>query len=559
MTVKHTIILIACACLSQLLYSQPIENIDFDPVPRTKNEPNKKTKKKTPLPAEKEKKEKESKKGVSEPKKEQPLPKNTKNKSTAASTATDADKNTEPTDTAPKKKKAGGGGNGGAPTGSINFGFKTVTIDGQTWTLLNLFPEIGIGPFAAAFDIQLYLDAKGTPDLSRGWNFSTFANGVDSILTKIYYLRWSTRDAVVNGKAPFYLKVGALDSVTIGYGIIMDRFTNTLNYPAVKEVGVDTAIGNLGPMRFGLRTMVNNFSDIAQGGPITGGRLFFYPFGPFQIGISGVADLNQYSQLTDSDGDGYPDAIDKAPDDANVFNKDDFNMAGKHDVFSVVGADVGVTLFTILSLYSQFATNYDPVEYNDTVKNAGWGSASGVGLSIAWLDAKLEYRVAQDRFLFGFFDFAYANNRVKLISNDQAVTKENTISDGFKNGLYGRLTFKINDVVDIVMGYHHLNISGSSDGINYDAGYEGRLKAGKRLMKVAPMIGGMEAFILRKQISDYSTFFEAHPELVWGVSTTLTPTKGFGFQVRYQIGYQYNENGDLTEDRQINIGATSLF
>ena len=37
----------------------------------------------------------------------------------------------------------------------------------------------------------------------------------------------------------FYFQVGALDNVTLGKGILVNRYTNTILYPQVRKVGMD--------------------------------------------------------------------------------------------------------------------------------------------------------------------------------------------------------------------------------------------------------------------------------------------------------------------------------
>ena len=60
----------------------------------------------------------------------------------------------------------------------------------------------------------------------------------DSILRKIYYVRYGRPNDAV------YVKIGALDNVTLGYGLIMDTYRNTLHYPGIKKTGLQFRIAN---------------------------------------------------------------------------------------------------------------------------------------------------------------------------------------------------------------------------------------------------------------------------------------------------------------------------
>ncbi|MCK4688900.1 MAG: hypothetical protein KAT41_01255, partial [Candidatus Marinimicrobia bacterium] len=55
-------------------------------------------------------------------------------------------------------------------------------------------------------------------------------------LDKIYYLRWAQQGD------PFFAKAGALDNVTLGYGILMSGYSNTTEYPQIRKVGVHTGM-----------------------------------------------------------------------------------------------------------------------------------------------------------------------------------------------------------------------------------------------------------------------------------------------------------------------------
>mgnify|MGYP005858764551 CR=1 FL=1 len=148
---------------------------------------------------------------------------------------------------------------------TIQAGYGTVTMGGVQWQRFSFRPDIPIGKLGVGLDIELFIDEEGKIS-KEGWDFSNSNNTWDTLLRKIYYLRY--------GK-PFdklYGRVGALDDVTLGYGLIMDGYRNTLNYPADKKLGFDFSVRDVGTFGIGIHTMVNSFGDIKNEGAVVGGR-----------------------------------------------------------------------------------------------------------------------------------------------------------------------------------------------------------------------------------------------------------------------------------------------
>ncbi|MCK4641534.1 MAG: hypothetical protein KAU06_09350, partial [Candidatus Marinimicrobia bacterium] len=122
-------------------------------------------------------------------------------------------------------------------------------------------------------------------------------------LDKFYYVRWAKPGD------PFFAKLGAMDNVTLGYGILMSGYSNTTEYPQVRKVGVHTGmkIGGLGWEAF-----VANAKEMVG---LVGGRVTYQPLKkiPVIFGGSLVMDVNQYKGLKDTDDDNVPDIFDAFP------------------------------------------------------------------------------------------------------------------------------------------------------------------------------------------------------------------------------------------------------
>ena len=184
----------------------------------------------------------------------------------------------------------------------------SVTVQDRQLYRLSLRPEIPFGKLAVAFDIELFIGEDGDFQ-SRGWSFDTAAETFDTFLRKIYYVRYGRPGD------PVFVRVGALDRVTLGYGLIMDRYRNTLQYPGVKNTGVRFQLEGLGGGSFGVEGLVSNLQDLEEGGALVGLRVFNRPMPRLEVGLTYVVDLDQYAGLLDRDGDGFPDDVDAFPED----------------------------------------------------------------------------------------------------------------------------------------------------------------------------------------------------------------------------------------------------
>ncbi len=197
-----------------------------------------------------------------------------------------------------------------APAPSYSGSMGSVTVGQEQFYRLSFRPDIPIGRWGVALDIELFIEAEG--DISaRGWEFGSATETFDSFLRKIYYLRYGRPDDAV------YFKIGALDQVTLGYGLIMADYRNTLQYPGIKKTGVQFRFDNLADTGIGIEGVLNNFQDFQEGGALLGVRAFARPGGKLELGLTYVTDLDQYSGLRDGDADGVPDEVDAFPDNAD--------------------------------------------------------------------------------------------------------------------------------------------------------------------------------------------------------------------------------------------------
>ena len=198
---------------------------------------------------------------------------------------------------------------GGGPSLSGSMG--STTIGQEQFYRISMRPDIPIGSWGMALDIELFIDSDG--DVSaRGWQFGSSTEALDSFLRKIYYVRYG------RSEDPVHIKIGALESIRLGYGLIMSDYRNTLQYPGIKKTGIQFSLRDIAGTSIGLEGIINNIQDMKEGGALVGLRTFASPIEKIEVGLTYVVDLDQYSGLIDGDGDGFPDAVDAFPSNSNI-------------------------------------------------------------------------------------------------------------------------------------------------------------------------------------------------------------------------------------------------
>ncbi|MCF7797248.1 MAG: FecR family protein [Lentisphaeria bacterium] len=187
---------------------------------------------------------------------------------------------------------------------AMDAAFGAVTIDGQLYNQLALRPDISVGKLGVGLDLILYIDQDGNI-LSEQWTEPK------NLIDKVLYVRWAQPGD------PFFFRVGALDNVTMGYGLFMSGYSNMMEYPSIRKSGMHLGV-TMGSI--GVETMVANFKEITntpEFGFGLAGLRGTYKLGKFTFGATAITDYNQYLGLKDVDGDGYPDYVDGTPDEAH--------------------------------------------------------------------------------------------------------------------------------------------------------------------------------------------------------------------------------------------------
>ena len=365
-----------------------------------------------------------------------------------------------------------------------------VTIDNQVYTQIGLMPEFVIGKFGVALDLRLYIDGDGN---IRKEDWDSF----DDILEKIYYIRWGLKGD------PFYVRAGAINNYRLGYGILMNHYSNTIEYPTVirtgLQLGVDT--GNLI-----VDVMLNDFKELGhkQGG-LFAGRIGYRVLGKLELGISTVYDRNQFAVLRDADKDGYADVLDDFPtngkyvvdtdgdgvpdsidpdrdgngytdnsQDPSIPDNDPFFDPSelKPTPFKIQNAADRDQLAFAADIGYPFIQNktFELTVYGQAAKFAygnGWGySAPGFLAKFAFINLYGEYRVQEARFIPEYFSTTYELERVTFVQdtsgNLEPVTKRQMLEmvNTRLHGYVAGADFNIADIM--IFGAEYQRLSGKS-------------------------------------------------------------------------------------------------
>ena len=374
---------------------------------------------------------------------------------------------------------------------AMGLGLGSVTIDNKIYNQIALRPELKFGKLAIALDVAIYMDEQGN---IRKDEWDEFSDYID----KFYYIRWAQPGD------PFFAKLGAMDNVTMGYGILMNGYSNTTEYPQVRKVGIHTGMQM---NKLGWEAFIANAKEITGPG-LMAGRVTYKPLKnlPLRIGGTVVADVYPYKGLKDSDDDDVPDALDIFPDrddnkslkelqsisepDRQLLRNNGVDLPSDDLIDNLnttlsdydrimngaVSIDAGMPVlnskFLKVDVYGQ-AASFIPVEDSALVSNGntysrvpftpGFGFAvPGVRMNLFKIaNLSLEYRYAGKNFLFGFWDRAYDYERVQIRNREIYTKQQMKLMQAQMQGVFG--AFDVNILNYAILGayYQHMFTSGT--------------------------------------------------------------------------------------------------
>ncbi len=337
-------------------------------------------------------------------------------------------------------------------------------LDGKTYAKVVFLPKLEIGKFRMALYLPIIYNTDlmdpadwYRPQGNNEWSFGTDQNGtwpiISDLLTdlalKIKYLEYG------DYSDPFFIKIGNVESVTLGHGLLMNSFPFNTGFPAIRRIGVNTGL-DMGVG--GFEAVVNDLSRPQ----IMGGRIFYRPFPEgfaFAIGLSSIVDLYPAASIPpDAAGTlvtyGNPLFMTLGLDlDFPVVDRENFKLT----LFSDLGAlapyyreSYGGYItpgFAFNTIFTGTAPGFEGI--------SNYGIAAGVISKISIVDWRVEYRMFRGIFEPGYFSSTYERIRgayvrevADFLSNPSASAYLTTTL-----GIYGELGVTIGKAAYIEGGY----------------------------------------------------------------------------------------------------------
>ena len=359
------------------------------------------------------------------------------------------------------------------PSGQLAGGVGMTFIDGQSYYLMSLAPELAFGKFGMGLDIDLRINAETNKLRKEDWDEKY------DYLRIIRYLRWGHKG---DG---FYTRVGALDYARLGNGTIMYLYKNS---PSVDErrLGMELDV-NLG--KWGVETMLGDFASAGVVGfrpyvkPLQFTTLASVPIiGGLEVGTTYATDLRSNSS------------------DTSISIKNDTVVQQENGSIKIIGVDISLPLITTSMVFSRVYVDYAKIV------NFGSGVAAGLltdfnGLGAVVIKTKLERRWPKDKYIPNYFSSFYEIERYNLDSTNKVLESKAQrlnkmvstgpgyfadITFGFFGKLYIRGAFEKLDQDPNGGNLHFETSTGDMiPKVNIEAGYDRRnITSGKDVFKL---------------------------------------------------------------------------
>ncbi len=349
----------------------------------------------------------------------------------------------------------------------LNMELGAVTIDSVTYSKAVLQPNLVLG----TAKLGLYLPIIYTENLfdpndwyrpsgNYEWSFGTDESFGDRWWERIYdfssdlALKIKYLEIGKQNFDPWYLRVGSLNSMSIGLGTLMSGFANDEEFPAVRKIGLNFGFD------FGGFELEAVFDDLANP-QVMGGRLAFSPlsedvpfFGGFEIGVQGITDIRPAANATDAGLTGDPLFIAMGAD--VILGK--LAMGPATALFF---ADFG----TFVPYYRNTTPLYPDLPvgfaskafYDNELKN--FGVSAGVFGNILVVDYRFDFRLSKGIYNPHVFQATYSRTKVEQLSSINSYLQNaytgipNSVDDYYVTGIYGSASVNFFDQVTFDLSY----------------------------------------------------------------------------------------------------------
>jgi len=396
---------------------------------------------------------------------------------------------------------------------SLGGDIGTTTIDGNTYSKLVLSPVIDADKFRMALYLPIiYVDLFDSgswynPRGNNEWSFGTDQSGWQNIVSDIWMDLWLKIRYIEYGNAefdPFYIKLGNLNTMSLGHGALVYQYANDYDFPAVRRIGF-----NMGYEKtFGFEVMVDDLSRPN----LMGLRLSVSPFKAYQafeIGLSGVVDIKPAMEADNPDYYGDP-----------------WFLAASIDM-DFMELDTGLFKMVWFADTSAMAPIYrnDPTGFGDIKAGPAWdmvwaddrptnfGVRSGLRGLLGPVHYSFEYRYWNGVYVPSMFNSLYGRKKVKYVDTFSTyLDNGEVLSDNM--GIFGEIYWDILDDGRLsIGGGYHWPWSVGNGSLDYDTSDYMKLELviGNKLIKAYGIHGSFkyERSNVRQTIAnpaDYSWF-----------------------------------------------------
>lgn len=332
--------------------------------------------------------------------------------------------------------------------GVLDGGIGMSWIDGEPHYTFRFRPEVSFGKFGAGLDLNLEFNSDGI----RTENFKTTSD----YLAIIRYLRWGHKND------PVYIRVGALDYSTLGYGNIMYLYNNSPSFDT-RTIGIEVG---LDLDTWGIEA---TYGNLAFAGVI-GGRGYIRPLkftsagsipiiGGLEIGGTYTTDIDKMAGYVSGTYDSSTEIFTPYPDSGDVGS------------ISIVSVDVGLPIFqtniTSLELY------FTHTQIIDFGSGQAFGALFNFDFTGVSLKVKFERTLNGQQYIPAYFDALYEIDRFRLAPetgalNSKAKVLENATLDEM-NGWYGGLLLDVMNLFRVSGSYQRLDGDNKNGRLNLAA------------------------------------------------------------------------------------------
>lgn len=427
---------------------------------------------------------------------------------------------------------------------------------------------------------------------SEGWNFDTQDQILNTLMRKIYYVRWDRPGA------SFYARMGALEGINLDAGGLITRnFGNSSLYPSSKPLGTHIQLNDWTTLGLDLEAFTNSWKDWNNKGGVLGARAALRPLKftaipivkGLKLGMNFVKDFNQFADLNDKDRDGCPDAVDQAPNDAStctlLVDHDRLTSSGvdsltiakidsllaksqrsndnrlkgqyaKANAFGMIGFDARLPILELGPIqweaYSAiaFATEAEQLMKLDNMGLIPLGSSLKIGI----LDAKLESRWFQNKFKSGHFGADYDMQRTVLDSAQGRLAilpygqREFAQNFGERFGFMGEAMLDLGGFANAGGSYSQMNPVKLDT--RSDRNFELRAELGQSIVQMIPKLDHAKAYYQKDHIGlgvnskgEADEFFDLSSYTTWGYSLGIKASDNFIVSAVQRVAYVPNGMG----------------